>query len=77
MKTSTSILGYKNYFFTYSAWQTLVPPNLCLHFRLFRIGNVLNVLFPSCLNRLNTLIKSLSKLFVDIGNVQNLGSHLI
>ena len=77
MKTSTSILGYKNYFLTYSALQTLVPPNLCLHLRLFRIGNIFNVLFPSCLNRLKTLIKSLSKLFVDIGNAQNLGSHFI
>ena len=36
LKTSTSILGFKNYFLTYSALQTLVPPNLCLLLRLSR-----------------------------------------
>ena len=34
LKTSTSILGFKNYFLTYSALQTLVPPTLCLLLRL-------------------------------------------
>ena len=36
LKTSTSILGFKNYFLTHSALQTLVPPNLCLLLGLSR-----------------------------------------
>ena len=72
LKTSTSILGFKSYFLTYSAWQTLAPPNLCLLLRLSRILNFFNVSFSSSLNRLNTL--SPHQKFVQIGNAQNLGS---
>ena len=72
LKTSTSILGFKNHFLTYSALQTLVPPNLCLLLRLSRILNFFNVSFSSSLNRLNTL--SPHQKFVQIGNAQNLGS---
>ena len=66
MKTSTSILGYKNYFLTYSALQTLVPPNLCLHLRLSQILNIFNVSLSSSLNRLNTL--SPYQIFAQSGN---------
>ena len=72
LKTSTSILGFKNHFLTYSALQTLVPPNLCLLLRFSRILNFFNVSFSSSLNRLNTL--SPHQKFVQIGNAQNLGS---
>ena len=75
LKTSTSILGFKNYFLTYSALQTLVPPNLCLHLRLSQILSIFNVSFSSSLNRLNTL--SPYRKFVQIGNAQNLGSGCI
>ena len=74
LKISTSILGFKNYFFTYSALQTLVPRNLCLLLRLSQILNIFNIFFSSSLNRLNTL-RPYQK-FVEIGNVQNLGSGL-
>ena len=43
LKTSTSILGFKSYFLTYSAWQTLAPPNLCLLLRLSLSDSVVNV----------------------------------
>ena len=75
LKTSTSILGFKNYFLTSSALQTLVPPNLCLLLCLSRILNIFNVSFSSSLNRLNTL--SPYKKFAQIGNAQNLGSGFI
>ena len=39
LKISTSILGFKNYFLTYPALQTLVPPNLCLLLCLSQILN--------------------------------------
>ena len=55
LQTSTSILGFENYFLTYAGLQALVPPNLCLLLRLSRILNIFNVLFSSSLNRLNTL----------------------
>ena len=55
LKILTSILGSRNYFLTYPALQTLVPPKLCLHLRLSQILNIFNVLFSSSLNRLNTL----------------------
>ena len=71
----TSILGFKNYFLTYSAFQTLVPPNLCLLLRLSQILNIFNVSFSSSLNRLNTL--SPYQKFVQIGDAQNLGSGFI
>ena len=63
LKISTSILGFKNCFLTYSALQTLVPPNLCLLLRLSHIFNIFNDSFSSSLNRLNTLslIKNLHK----------------
>ena len=63
------------YFLTYSALQTLVPPNLCLLLRLPHILNIFNVSFPSNLNRLNTL--SPYQKCVQIGNAQNLGSGCI
>ena len=75
LKNSTSVLGFKNYFLTYSALQTLVPPNLCLLLRLSQILNIFNVSFSSSLNRLNTL--SPYQKFVQIGNAQNLGSGFI
>ena len=75
LKTSTSILGFKNYFLTYSAMQTLVAPNLCLLLRLFQILNIFNVSFSSRLNRLNTL-RPYQK-FVQISNTQNLGSSFV
>ena len=71
LKISTSLLGFKNYFLTNSALQTLVPPNLCLILRLSQILNIFNVSFSSSLNRLNTL--SPYQKFVQIGNAQNLG----
>ena len=75
LKTSTSILGFKNYFLTYSALQTLVPPNLCLLLCLSRILNIFNVSFSSSLDRLNTL--SPCQKFVQIGNAQNMDSSFI
>ena len=75
LKISTSLLGFKNYFLTNSALQTLVPPNLCLLLRLSQILNIFNVSFSSSLNRLNAL--SPYQKFVQIGNVQNLGSGFI
>ena len=75
LKISTSILGFKNYFLTYSALQTLVPPNLCLFLRLSQILNIFNVSFSSSLNRLNTL--SSYQKFVQSGNSQILGSVFI
>ena len=75
LKISTSILGFKNYFLTYSALQTLVPPNLCLLLRLSQILNIFNVSFSSSLNRLSTF--SPYQKFVQIGNAQNLGSGFI
>ena len=35
LKISALMLGFKNYFLTYSALQTLVSPNLLLHFQCF------------------------------------------
>ena len=75
LKTSTSILEFKNYFLTSSAWQSLVPPNLCLLLCLSRILNIFDVSFCSSLNRLSTL--SLYQKFVQIGNAQNLCSGFI
>ena len=75
LKTSISVLGIKNYFLTYSALQTLVPPNLCLLLRLSRLQNIFKVSFSSSLNRLNTL--SPYHKFQQIGNAQNLGSSFI
>ena len=75
LKISTSILGFKNYFLTYLALQTLVPPNSYLLLRLSPILNIFNVSFSSSLNRLNTL--SPYQKFVQIGNAQNLGSGCI
>ena len=66
LKISTSILGFKNSFLTYSALQTLVPPNLCLLLRLSQILNIFNVSFSISLNRLSTL-RPYQK-FVQIGN---------
>ena len=71
----TSLLGFKNYFLTYSALQILVPPNLCLILRLSQIPNIFNVSFSSSLNRLN-ILSSYQK-FVQFGNAQNLGSAFI
>ena len=64
LKTSISILGFKNYFLTSSALQTLVPPNLCVLSCLSRILNIFNVSFFDSLNRLSTvsLIKNFYKL---------------
>ena len=56
LKISTSILGFKNYFLTYSALQTLIPQNLCLLLGLSQILNIFNVLFSSSQNRLNTVL---------------------
>ena len=70
-----SIWGFKNYFLTYSALQTLVQPNLCLLLRLSHTLNIFNVSFSSSLNKLNTL--SPNQKFVQIGNAHNLGSSLI
>ena len=75
LKTSTSILGFKSFFLTYSALQTLVPSNLCLLLFLSRILNIFNVSFSSSLNRLSTL--SPYQKFVQIGNTQNLCSGFI
>ena len=75
LKTSTSILGFKNYFLTSSALQTLVPPTLCLLLCLSRILNIFNVSFSSSLDRLNTL--SPCQKFVQIGNAQNMDSSFI
>ena len=66
LKTSISILGFKNYFPTSSALQSLIPPNLCLLLCLSRILNTFKVLFSSSLNRLNTL--SPYQKFLQIGN---------
>ena len=74
LKTSTSILGFKNYFLTYSALQTLVPPNLCLLLCLSRILHIFNASLSGSLNRLNTL--SPYQKFAQFGNAQNLGSSL-
>ena len=74
LKTSVSILGFKKYFLTSSALQTLVPPNLCLLLRLSRIPNIFNVSLR-ILKRLNTL--SPCQKFVQIGNAQNLGPDFI
>ena len=61
-----SLLGFKNYFLTYSALQTFVPPDLCLLLHLSLILNIFNVSFSSSLNRLNTL--SLCQIFAQICN---------
>ena len=70
-----SILRFKNHFLTYSALQTLVPPNLDLLLHLSQILNIFNVSFSISLNRLNTLTPY--QKFVQIGNAQNLGSGFI
>ena len=76
LKTSTSILGFKKCFLTYSALQTLVPPNLCLLLRLSQILGIFHVSFSSSVNNgLGTL--SPYQKFVQIGNAQNLGSGFI
>ena len=75
MKIPNSLLGYKNYFLTYSALQTFVPPNSSLLLRLSQILNIFNVSFSSSLNRLNNL--SPYQKFVQIGNAQNLGFGFI
>ena len=75
LKISTSILGFRNYFLTYSALQTLVPPNLCLLLCLSQILNIFNVSFSSSLKILNTL--SPYQKFVPISNAKNLDYGLI
>ena len=75
LKTSISILVFKNYFLISPVLQTLVPPNLCLLLCLSRILIIFKVLFSSSLNRLNAL--SPYQKFVQIGNVQNPGSGFI
>ena len=47
LKILTSLLGFKNYFLTFSALETLTPPNLCLPLHLSQILNVPNVSFSS------------------------------
>ena len=68
-------LELENYFLTYSALQSLDPPNICLLLRLSEILNIFNVSFSSSLNRLNTI--SPHQKFVQIDNAQNLGSGFI
>ena len=75
MKTFISILGFKKFFLTSSALQTLVPPDLCLLLRLSQIVNIFNVSFSISLNSLKAL--SPYQKFVQIGNVQNLSSVFI
>ena len=72
LKISTSILGFKNYFLTYSALQVLIPPNLCQLLRLSQMLNIFSGSFSSSLNNLNTL--SPYRKFVQVENEQNLGS---
>ena len=76
LKTSTSILGFKKCFLTYSALQTLVPPNLCLLLHLSRILSIFHVSFSSSLNNGLSTLSPYQK-FVQIGNAQNLGSGFI
>ena len=66
LKILASLLGFKNYFLTSSALQTLFPPNLCLLVCPSQILNIFNVSFSSSLNRLNTL--SLYQIFAQNSN---------
>ena len=74
-KTLFSFLVFIKYFFTSSALQTLVSPNLCLLLRLSCMLNICKSSFSSSLNKLNAL--SPYQIFVPIGNAQNLISGFI